>query len=85
MGIAIYYTSTRTLTPAEADRVRAAAAAAAITGHSWLSSEPVHFFPGLQDGKLVGGSKPNFTPHPGDSQKKGDSHPFCKRWRFFDL
>jgi hypothetical protein len=33
MGIAIYYTSARTLTPAEADRVRAAAAAA-ITGHS---------------------------------------------------
>jgi hypothetical protein len=31
-----------------------------------LSCEPVHFFTGGDDGHLLGGSKPNFQPHPDD-------------------
>lgn len=65
MGISIYYTSARAVSVDEADAIRAAATAA-NQGHSWLSSEPVNLFPAMQDGKLAGGSKPNFTPHPDD-------------------
>jgi hypothetical protein len=72
MGFSIYYTSTRTLAADEADAVRSAAARA-NAGRSWLSSEPVNFFPGSQDGKLVGGSKPNFAPHPDEARAAGES------------
>ena len=72
MGISIYYTSCRLLTPEQAETLRAAASAA-NRGRSWLSSEPVNFFPGLEDGKLVGGSKPNFTPNPDDKKSANTS------------
>ncbi len=65
MGISIYYTSTRTVTAEEAAAIRSAATRA-CAGRSWLGSEPVKFIPGLQDGKLVGGSKPNLSPDPAD-------------------
>jgi hypothetical protein len=65
MGFTIYYTSARSVTHAEAEAIRAAAETA-CEGRSWLSCEPVCFFPDLQDGLLLGGSKPNFSPHPKD-------------------
>jgi hypothetical protein len=40
---------------------------AANQERTWLSCEPVHFFPGDNDGHLFGGSKPNFMPHPDDA------------------
>ena len=67
MGFAIYYTSARSVTPEQAEAIRAAADKAS-DGRSWLSCEPLHFFPDLEDGKLFGGSKPNFRPHPDDKR-----------------
>ncbi len=66
MGLTVYYRSTRPVAPVEADAVRRAADAAS-QGRTWLSCEPVHFFPGDDDGYLLGGSKPNFQPHPDDA------------------
>jgi hypothetical protein len=65
MGISLYFTTTRDVTETEADAIRTAATRA-CAGRTWLSAEPVHFFPGLPGGKLVGGSKPNVSPHPDD-------------------
>ncbi len=65
MSLTIYYTSTRPVTLEEADAIRSAAGRA-NAGRAWRSSEPVAFFPGLHDGKLVGGSKRNVSPGPGD-------------------
>jgi hypothetical protein len=67
MGFTIYYTSARSVTSDEAEAIRTAAKKA-CQGRSWLSCEPVCFFPDLQDGLLVGGSKPNFRPHPEDKR-----------------
>jgi hypothetical protein len=65
MGLTVYYRSTRPVPAAEADTIRQAARVA-NEGRTWLSCEPVHFFPGEDDGHLFGGSKPNFRPHPDD-------------------
>jgi hypothetical protein len=65
MGFTIYYRCTRQLTAAEAEAIRQGARQA-NRGRTWLSCEAVHFFAGLDEGQLVGGSKPNFTPHPDD-------------------
>lgn len=65
MGFTVYYRSTRPVVPAEADAIRRAADAA-NEGRTWLGCEPVSFFPG-DDGHLLGGSKPNFQPHPDDA------------------
>ena len=48
-------------------------AATANRGRSWLSSEPVHFFAGLEDGKLAGASKPNFIPSSDDAKSATSS------------
>jgi hypothetical protein len=64
MGFTIYYRSTRPVSPAEAQAVEQSTRAA-CRGRTWLSCEPVHFFGG-DDGHLLGGSKPNFQPHPDD-------------------
>jgi hypothetical protein len=67
MGFSIYYHSTRPVSPEEADVIREAATGA-NQGRTWLSCEPVYFSrnePG-DDGRLVGASKPNFSPHPDD-------------------
>jgi hypothetical protein len=66
MGFTVYYRSTRPVAPAEAEVIRRAAGEA-NAGRSWLGCEPVHFFPGDDGGHLLGGSKPNFQPHPGDA------------------
>jgi len=65
MGFTIYYRSTRPIDKPEADAIRQAARAASA-GRTWLSCEPVHFFVGDDDEHLLGGSKPNFQPHPDD-------------------
>src|SRR2546426_11760610 len=65
MGFKIYYRSTRPVAPTEADAIRQAARAA-NEGRTWLGCEPVHFSPS-DDGYLLGGSKPNFQPHPDDA------------------
>jgi hypothetical protein len=67
MGFTIYYTSARTVTLQETEVIRTAATKA-CAGRSWLSCEPLNFFPNLYDGKLLGGSKPNFQPHPEDKR-----------------
>lgn len=66
MGFSIYYRSTRPVSPARADAV-AEAALDLCRGRSWLGCEPVGFFPETGDGHLMGGSKPNFQPHPDDA------------------
>src|SRR5687768_15192916 len=70
MGFSVYYRSTRPVAPSEADAIREAARAACV-GRTWLSCEPVHFFPDPDDGHLLGGSKPNFFPHPDDTAAAG--------------
>jgi hypothetical protein len=65
MGFTIYYCSTRRISPARANAIRRAATAL-TAGRTWLSCEPVGFFQGQRDGRLLGGSKPNFLPHPDD-------------------
>src|SRR4051794_14891023 len=65
MGLTIYYASARPVTPEEAESIRVTAQKY-CEARSWLSCEPVSFFPDLQDGVLMGGSKPNFRPHPKD-------------------
>ncbi|WP_178132580.1 hypothetical protein [Limnoglobus roseus] len=66
MGFAVYYRSTRPVSSVEGDAIRQAARVAG-EGRTWLGCEPVHFFPGDEDGHLFGGSKPNFQPHPDDA------------------
>jgi hypothetical protein len=65
MGFALYYRSTRPVGPAEFEALHRDALAA-CQGRTWLSCEPVAFFPGGTDGHLFGASKPNFQPHPDD-------------------
>ena len=68
MGFSIYYRSTRPVSPEEAGAIERAADRA-NAGRTWLSCEPVHFFEGEpgDGGRLFGGSKPNFQPHPDDA------------------
>lgn len=65
MGFTVYYRSTEPLEADKADQVRFALRTA-NEGRTWLSCEPVHMFLTQMDGHLLGGSKPNFTPHPDD-------------------
>jgi hypothetical protein len=75
MGFTIYYQSTRRLSPARADAIRRATETL-IVGRTWLSCEPVGFFPHQKDERLFGGSKPNFQPHPEDmAAAAGESVP----------
>ena len=68
MGFSIYYRSTRPVSPDEAVAVQEAANQASA-GRTWLTCEPVHFFGDEPEdgGRLFGGSKPNFSPHPDDA------------------
>jgi len=64
MGFTVYYRSTE---PVDAQK-RAAVEAACrklCRGRTWLSCEPLCFFPD-DDHHMSGGSKPNFMPHPDD-------------------
>jgi hypothetical protein len=70
MGFTVYYRSARPVRAAEADAIRRAARRA-NAGRTWLGCEPVHFFEGAEDGHLLGGSKPNFLPHPDDAAAAG--------------
>lgn len=65
MGFSIHYRSTRPFAPADSETIKAAAQGA-NAGRTWLSCEPVRFYPD-EDGHLWGGSKPNFMPHPDDA------------------
>lgn len=64
MGLTVYYRSRQKVTPAESETIRRAARVA-NEGRTWLGCEPVEFFPD-HDGHMIGGSKPNFMPHPDD-------------------
>ena len=66
MGFTPYCRSTRPVAPAEANAVERDANAA-CGGRTWLSCEPIKFYPGGDNGHLVGGSKPNLQPHPDDA------------------
>jgi hypothetical protein len=63
VGFTIYYRSTRRLSPAKTNAIRGATDEL-CAGRTWLSCEPVGFFQDQRDGRLFGGSKPNFQPHP---------------------
>jgi hypothetical protein len=65
MGFTVYYRSTRPISGKRADAIRQAATTL-NEGRTWLSCEPVDFFMDQEDGRLWGGSKPNFQPHPDD-------------------
>ena len=65
MGFSITYHTTHAVTPAEAQKIRAAADKL-TDGYTWLSCEPVTFYEELDDGRLAGFCKPNFHPHPDD-------------------
>jgi hypothetical protein len=66
MGFTVYYRSTRPVSPEEADAIEQAADRL-CRGRTWLGCEPVGFFAERADGRLFGGSKPNFQPHPDDA------------------
>jgi hypothetical protein len=63
MGFAIAYRTTEPVNEQVAARL-AAAASAARGAHTWLSCEPPILH--VDDGHLLGSSKPNFMPHPDD-------------------
>lgn len=67
MGFRIYYRTTRPVDAGEAAALRAAARRSSA-GRTWLHCEPVSFYEYEpdDDGHLMGGSKPNFRPHPDD-------------------
>ncbi|MCE9545747.1 MAG: ankyrin repeat domain-containing protein [Planctomycetia bacterium] len=62
VGFTVWYRSSNP--HSDADRIAIERAAADLCqGRTWLSCEPVFFFADSGDGRIVGGSKPNFTPH----------------------
>lgn len=67
MSLTIYYKSTRQIAAEETAVIRLAAQRE-FPGRSWLSCEPVSFIPELEDGTLVGGSKPNPAPDADDKR-----------------
>lgn len=65
MGFTVYYRTTEPVDPST--RVAIDASCTKLCrGRTWLSCEPVSFFGGDDDGHMMGGSKPNFMPHPDD-------------------
>ena len=72
MGFTLYYRSTRPVTQQEAEAIERDSLAAS-RGRTWLSCEPVGFFGIQADGHLLGGSKPNFQPDPGDQAAAAQS------------
>jgi hypothetical protein len=66
MGFSVYYRSTRPVSQTTADAIEQAADDL-CHGRTWLGCEPVGFFSERADGHLLGGSKPNFQPHPDDA------------------
>ena len=72
MSFTIYYTSARSVTREEAEGIRQRAQQECL-GRSWLSCEPISFFPDLQDGRLIGGSKPSLKCRRADKRAAEDS------------
>jgi hypothetical protein len=66
MGFTLYYRSTERISARRGRAIRKAAATL-TEGRTWLSCEPVGFFADQDDGRLTGGSKPNFQPHAEDA------------------
>ena len=65
MGFSVYYRTTEPVEPATRAAIDATCAKL-CRGRTWLSCEPVWFFGADDDGHMMGGSKPNFMPHPDD-------------------
>jgi hypothetical protein len=65
MGFTLSYRSTRPVTQAEAEAIERDGLDA-CRGRTWLSCEPVNFLGIMEDGCLLGASKPNFQPAPDD-------------------
>jgi hypothetical protein len=65
MGFAVYYRSLETVDPKKPASLEAMCNQL-CRGRTWLSCEPVCFFDSNDDGHMLGGSKPNFMPHPDD-------------------
>jgi hypothetical protein len=66
MGSTVYYRSTQPVALGIAEAVYQEALST-CRGRTRLDCEPVNFFPIQDDGHLLGGSKPNFLPHPDDA------------------
>jgi hypothetical protein len=64
MGFSVYYCSTGPVRPTKVDAI-VQAASVLCRGRTWLGCESVRFSR-RDDGRLCGGSKPNFQPHPDD-------------------
>lgn len=64
MSFTVYYTTARPVTADERATIEAATARLS-GGFAWLLCEPPAFWVS-DDGRLQGGSKPNFHPHPED-------------------
>jgi hypothetical protein len=71
MGTSIYYRSLRAVSDNERVAIEAAAGSAQAA-RTWLSCEPVTFYPG-EGGYLQGGSKPNFDPDQSDVAAAAES------------
>ncbi len=65
MGFTIYYESTEPVPAARASAIQAMTDEI-NKSKSWISCEPVAFFEPESDGRMLGGSKPSFQPHPED-------------------
>ncbi|MDZ7615661.1 MAG: hypothetical protein U1E05_01575, partial [Patescibacteria group bacterium] len=66
MGFTVCYRSTRPVAPAKAAAI-VRTCDGLCRGRTWLSCEPVGFFPDGEDGHLLGASKPNLQPDPDDA------------------
>ena len=63
MGFTLFYRSTKPVSNDRAAAIRKAADAL-NERRSWLSCEPINFFEAQEIGRMLGGSKPSFHPHP---------------------
>src|SRR5262245_31631680 len=95
MGFTINYRTTQSISAEQATNI-SKAVNGLCAGRTWLSCEPVCFFPDQGDGRLSGASKPNFLPNPEDAASAArEARPdgtvrdlidvFCELSRRFDV
>lgn len=65
MGFTVYYSSVKQVDASTEALLRKESERLSV-GKTWLSCEPVSFFARDDDGRMTGGSKPNFIPDPLD-------------------
>jgi hypothetical protein len=93
MGFEILYRSTRPASSTETAAIKRAVQEK-VSGYTWLSCEPVNLM-SEDDGRLSGGSKPNFEPDPADALAAEEGLPdgttlelldiLCQLSRIYDI